>query len=201
MQDFISQLKPALLGKIVFTIVCGFAYPLIVYGVAQVAFHHQAEGSLIERGGQVVGSSLIGQSFTEPGYFWSRPSAITVAYDATNSSADNLGPTSPDLHKAVADRVTALRDANRAASVPDDKTPVPIDLVTTSASGLDPDISPAAAYYQVKRVAAVRNVPESEVRALVDQHVEGRTLGILGDPHVNVLELNLDLDELAAAHH
>jgi K+-transporting ATPase ATPase C chain len=197
MNDFLSQLKPALLGKIVFTILCGLAYPMIVYGIAQVAFHHQAEGSLVERGGQVMGSSLIGQSFTDPGYFWTRPSATTVPYDATSSSADNLGPTSPDLHKAVADRVTALRDANRAAGVPDDKTPVPIDLVTTSASGLDPDISPAAAYYQVRRVAAARNVPEGEVRALVDAHIEGRALGILGDPHVNVLELNLDLDALA----
>ena len=193
MQDFLSQLKPALLGKIVFTILCGFAYPVIVFGIAQVAFHHQAEGSLLERDGHVVGSSLIGQSFTDNGYFWSRPSAITVAYDATNSSADNLGPTSPDLHKAVADRVAALRAAD-----PGNDAPVPIDLVTTSASGLDPDISPAAAYYQVHRVAAARNVPEAEVRALVDAHVVGRTLGILGDPHVNVLELNLDLDALAA---
>ena len=162
-------------------------------GAAMVVFPHQAEGSMIERGGEVVGSSLIGQAFTEPGTFWSRPSALTVAYDATNSTADNLGPTSPDLHKAVADRVAALRAAD-----PGNTAPVPIDLVTTSASGLDPDISPAAAYYQVHRVAHARNVPEADVRALVDSHVEGRVFGILGDPHVNVLELNLDLDALAA---
>jgi K+-transporting ATPase ATPase C chain len=196
MQDFLSQLKPALLGKIVFTILCGAIYPLIVFGIAQVAFHHQAEGSMIERNGQVVGSSLIGQSFTEPSYFWGRPSAITIAYDATNSSADNLGPTSPDLHKAVADRVAALRAAD-----PGNTAAVPIDLVTTSASGLDPDISPAAAYYQVHRVSHARDLPEAEVRALVDAHVTGRALGILGDPHVNVLELNLDLDALAARKH
>ncbi len=191
MKDFLSQIRPALFGKIVFTIVCGFVYPLIVFGIAQVAFHHQAEGSMIERGGQVVGSSLIGQSFTDAGYFWGRPSALAVAYDATSSTADNLGPTNPDLHKAVVDRVAALQKAD-----PTNTLPVPIDLVTTSASGLDPDISPAAAYYQVHRVAKARNVPESEVRALIEAHVEGRALGILGDPHVNVLELNLDLDAL-----
>ena len=191
--DFLSQIKPALLGKIIFTAVCGFAYPLIVYGVAQVAFHHQAEGSLVEHGGQVVGSSLIGQAFTDDGYFWSRPSALPTAYDATTSTGDNLGPTSPDLHKAVADRVAALRAAD-----PGNDAPVPIDLVTTSGSGLDPDISPAAAYYQVHRVATARNLPEAELQALVERHVEGRVLGILGDPHVNVLALNLDLDDLAA---
>ena len=194
MKDFVSQIKPALLGKILFTILCGFVYPLIVFGIAQLAFHHQAEGSMIERGGQVVGSSLIGQSFTDDGYFWSRPSALTVAYDATNSTADNLGPSNPDLRKAVADRVAALRTAD-----PTNTAPVPIDLVTTSASGLDPDISPAAAYYQATRVARARNLPLAEVRALIEAHVEGRALGILGDPHVNVLELNLDLDALAGA--
>jgi K+-transporting ATPase ATPase C chain len=193
MKDFLSQIKPALLGKIVFTILCGLIYPLIVMGAAQVLFPHQAEGSMIERGGQVVGSSLIGQSFTDPGYFWSRPSATTVAYDASNSTADNLGPTNPDLHKAVADRVAALRAAD-----PSNHDPVPIDLVTTSASGLDPDISPAAAYYQVHRVAQARGLPEADVHALVAAHVEGRTFGFLGDPHVNVLELNLDLDALAS---
>jgi K+-transporting ATPase ATPase C chain len=193
MKDFLSQLKPALLGKLVFTILCGLIYPLIVMGAAQLVFPRQAEGSMIERGGQVVGSSLIGQSFTDPGTFWGRPSALPTAYDATSSTADNLGPTSPDLHKAVADRVAALRAAD-----PGNTAPVPIDLVTTSASGLDPDISPAAACYQVHRVATARHVPDAEVRALVDAQVVGRTFGILGDPHVNVLELNLDLDALAA---
>ena len=194
MNDFLSQLRPALLGKLVFTILCGLAYPLIVMGLAQVAFHHQAEGSLVERGGQVVGSSLIGQSFTDPGTFWSRPSAIATPYDASTSAGTNLGPLSGDLHGAVAARVKALRAAD-----PTNTLPVPIDLVTASASGLDPDISPAAAYYQAPRVARVRGVPLAEVRALIDAHVEGRLLGLFGDPHVNVLELNLDLDALATA--
>jgi potassium-transporting ATPase KdpC subunit len=193
MNDFLSQIRPAALGKILFTILCGFAYPLIVFGIAQVAFHHQAEGSLVERGGQVVGSSLIGQTFTDPGYFWSRPSAIAVPYDATNSAGTNLGPQSADLHQAIADRVAALRAAD-----PGNTAPVPIDLVTASASGLDPDISPAAAYYQVSRVARARDLPDAAVRALVDAHVRGRVLGLLGDPHVNVLELDLDLAALAA---
>jgi K+-transporting ATPase ATPase C chain len=193
MNDFLSQFRPALLGKIVFTVMCGFAYPLLVMGIAQVAFHHQAEGSLIERGGHVVGSSLIGQPFTDTGYFWSRPSAIATPYDATNSAGTNLGPLSADLHKAIADRVAALRAAD-----PGNTDPVPIDLVTASASGLDPDISPAAAYYQAPRIARVRDVPEAAVRALIDAHTAGRVLGLFGDPHVNVLELNLDLDALAA---
>lgn len=193
MRDFLDTIRPAALALLVFTVLCGLIYPFAVTGAAQAVFPHQAEGSLITRHGQVVGSSLIGQAFTDRGYFWSRPSARSPAYDATSSTGTNLGPLSPDLHQAVADRVAALRAAD-----PGNLAPVPIDLVTTSASGLDPDISPAAAYYQVRRIARARDLPEAEVRTLVDAHVEGRLLGVLGDPHVDVLELNLDLDALAA---
>lgn len=176
-----------------FTILCGLVYPLAITGAAQVAFPAQANGSLIVKDGAVVGSSLVGQPFTAPGYFWSRPSATAVAYDGTSSAASNLGPTNPALHAAVAERVAALRAAD-----PGNTAPVPIDLVTTSGSGLDPDISPAAAYYQAPRVARARGLDGPTVRALIDRHVEGRVLGILGDPHVNVLALNLDLDALVA---
>jgi K+-transporting ATPase ATPase C chain len=199
MRDFIDTLRPAFLAVVVFTALCGLVYPFAITGAAQAIFPRQAEGSLMTRNGEVVGSSLVGQAFTDPSYFWSRPSALSPPDDATNSTGTNDGPLNPQLHKDVADRVAALRDAARTAGIPDDTTPVPIDLVTSSASGLDPDISPAAAYYQAARVAKVRDVPVAEVRALIDGHVEGRALGLLGDPHVNVLELNLDLDALAAA--
>jgi K+-transporting ATPase ATPase C chain len=192
MRDFVDTIRPAALALLVFTVLCGLVYPFAVTGAAQAVFPHQAEGSLLTRNGVVVGSSLVGQAFDDPRYFWSRPSALSPPDDASNSTGTNLGPLSPDLHKAVADRVAALRAAD-----PGNDAPVPIDLVTTSASGLDPDISPAAAYYQVHRVARARDLPEAEVRALVDRHVRGRVLGLLGDPHVNVLALNLDLDELA----
>ena len=193
MRDFIDTIRPAFLALLVFTVLCGLIYPFAITGAAQAIFPHQAEGSLLTHDGRVVGSSLVGQAFDDPGHFWSRPSALSPADDASTSTGTNLGPLSPDLHKAISDRVDALRAAD-----PGNTQPVPIDLVTASGSGLDPDISPAAAYYQAARVARVRNVPEAEVRALIDRHVEGRLWGVLGDPHVNVLELNLDLDALAA---
>jgi K+-transporting ATPase ATPase C chain len=187
-----EQLRTAVLSVVVFTVICGFIYPLFVTAVAKIAFAREAGGSLIVRGNEVIGSSLIGQSFSDPGYFWSRPSATTPApYDATASAADNLGPTNPDLRTVVAKRIAALRAAD-----PTSTAMVPIDLVTTSASGLDPDISPAAAHYQVSRVAKARALPTEVVHALVDRHIFGRLFGMLGDPHVNVLALNLDLDTL-----
>ncbi len=175
-------------------LITGVAYPLAVTGVAQVIFPHQANGSLIQRGGVVVGSELIGQPFDEPGYFWSRPSATPVyPYNGAASQGSNYGPLSEELRAKVTERVAALR----AFPVPDG--PVPVDLITASASGLDPHISPAAALYQVPRVAAVRELPEARVRELVESSIEGRSLGLLGEPVVNVLKLNLALDELSGA--
>ncbi|MDB4959985.1 MAG: kdpC [Myxococcales bacterium] len=188
-----DQLRTAVLALLVFTVICGFVYPLVVMAVAKLGFSHQANGSLITRGDVVIGSSLIGQPFSDPGYFWSRPSATTPEpYDATSSAADNLGPTNPALKDAVAKRVAALRATGTSDAL------VPVDLVTTSASGLDPDISPAAAYYQVPRVAKARGLAVGFVKQLVDRHVSGRLFGVFGDPHVNVLELNLELQTLVA---
>ena len=170
---------------ILFTVVCGVAYPLIVTGIAKVAFNKAANGSLIEKGGKVLGSRLIGQPFSDPKYFWSRPSGTSPQpYNAAASSGTNQGPTNPALKDAVAERIKALGG----------QTPVPVDLVTASGSGLDPHISPAAAEYQIERVAKARSMPEEQLRALVAQHTQGRQLGILGEPRVNVLELNLALD-------
>ena len=175
---------------VVFTIVTGFAYPLVVTGIAKVAFNDAANGSLIVKDGKVLGSRLIGQPFSDPKYFWSRPSGTTPQpYNAASSSGTNQGPTNPALKEAVEGRVKALRDAGGDASAP-----VPVDLVTASGSGLDPQISPAAAEYQIARVAKARNLPEDTVRALVKRCTQGRQLGILGEPRVNVLELNLALD-------
>jgi len=178
---------------IVFTLITGVAYPLIVTGIAQVAFQDKANGSLIVKNDKVLGSRLIGQPFSDPKYFWSRASGTSPQpYNGAASSGTNQGPTNPALKEAVEGRVKVLRDAGGDAA-----QPVPVDLVTASGSGLDPQISPAAAEYQVARVAKVRNLPEDKVRALVAQYTEGRQLGILGEPRVNVLELNLALDAAA----
>lgn len=192
----ISHLRPATTLLLALTLLTGVIYPLAVTGAAQSLFPKQANGSLLEANGAVVGSSLIGQSFDEPRYFWGRPSATgPTPYNGAASTGSNLGPTNPVLASAVVERVAALRTADpRQAS-----TPVPVDLVTSSGSGLDPHISPAAAFYQVTRVAAARGVAEEFLRGLVEQHIEGRTLGILGEPRVNVLRLNLALDALATA--
>jgi len=186
----LSELKRASTMLIALTLITGVAYPLLVTGIGQAAFHGQATGSLIERDGKVVGSSLIGQPFADPKHFWSRPSATSpYPYNASSSGGSNLGPLNPALTDAVAGRIKALRDAD-----PDNAAPVPVDLVTASASGLDPHISPAAAEYQVIRVAKARNLDPQKVRALVAEFTEGRQLGFLGEPRVNVLRLNLALD-------
>jgi K+-transporting ATPase ATPase C chain len=186
----IQELRPAILILLVLTVVTGVAYPLLVTGIAQLVWPSEANGSLIERDGKVLGSALIGQQFSDPKYFWSRPSATAPGpYNAGASSGSNQGPLNPALADAVKARIEALKSAD-----PGQTAPVPVDLVTASASGLDPHISPAAAEYQVPRVARVRGLPEDKVRELVAQHTAGRQLGILGEPRVNVLELNLALD-------
>jgi K+-transporting ATPase ATPase C chain len=182
------NLITAVLMTLVTTLLLGIAYPLVVTGLAQVLFPNQANGQLIERGGKVVGSRIIGQTFSSPGYFRSRPSAAGTGYDAANSAGTNLGPTNKKLIDAVRAAVQAAKKENPSA-------PVPIDLVTSSASGLDPHLSPAAARFQVPRIARERGVPEGEIERLVEAHTEGRQLGFLGEPVVNVLELNLALDE------
>lgn len=184
------QLRPALMMLLILTILTGVMYPLAVTGLAQLLFPTQANGSLMTRDGKVIGSELIGQYFDEPQYFWGRPSATApYPYNAAASSGSNLGPTNPVLIEAVKTRVAALRAAD-----PGNEAPVPVDLVTTSGSGLDPHISPAAALYQAHRVARVRGVQESQVKDLVALHTEGRQFGLLGEPRVNVLKLNLALD-------
>jgi len=184
-----SQLRPAVLVLVVLTMLTGLVYPLVVTGIAQIVFPRQANGSLVRHGDRVVGSSLIGQPFDAPQYFWSRPSATAPAYNAGASAGSNLGPSNPALHGAVAARIAALRAVD-----PGNTAPVPVDLVTASASGLDPHISPAAAAWQVARVARARQVAEADVRALVARHTQGRQFGVLGEPRVNVLALNLALD-------
>jgi len=189
----LSQLRPALMVLLLLTLVTGVAYPLLVTGIAQTVFPSEAQGSLIVKDGKVVGSRLIGQPFDDPKYFWSRPSATSpFADNAGSSTGSNLSPTNPDLVKAVQGRVDALRAAD-----PGNTAPVPVDLVMASASGLDPHISPASAFYQAPRVAKARKLPPETVRELVERHVEGRLLGFLGEPRVNVLALNLALDSAA----
>jgi K+-transporting ATPase ATPase C chain len=188
-----TELRPALVLFVLLSLITGLAYPLLVTGVAQLAFPAQAHGSLIVRDGRVVGSELIGQAFAEPKYFWSRPSATSpMPYNAANSGGSNLGPGNPALADAVKARIDALRAAD-----PGHTAPIPVDLVTASASGLDPHISRAAADWQLARVARVRGLTEPKLRALVEQHTEQPLLGFIGEARVHVLRLNLDLDAAA----
>ena len=195
----LKELRPAIVLLLAFTVLTGLVYPLVMTGVAEVIFPNQAQGSLIEKDGKVVGSALIGQSFTSDRYFHGRPSATlgpdpadpskttSVPYNAANSGGSNLGPTSKALIERITADVDRLKQENASSRVP-------TDLVTTSASGLDPDITPEAAYFQVPRVAKARNLPENDVSRLVADNIKGRTLGIFGEPRVNVLALNLALD-------
>jgi potassium-transporting ATPase KdpC subunit len=199
----LKQIRPAIAIMILMTVITGLAYPLAMTGIAEVIFPRQANGSLIERDGKVVGSALIGQSFADAKYVHGRPSATTdtdpndatktiaAPYNASNSAGSNLAPTSEALRDRVKDDAGKLAEENKAR--------IPVDLVTTSASGLDPDITPAAAIFQIPRVAAARGLPEDRIRQLVDQNTEGRLLGVLGEPRVNVLMLNLALDDAQKA--
>jgi K+-transporting ATPase ATPase C chain len=188
--DMTSLLRPAIVLLVIMTVITGIAYPLVVTGIAQVIFPDQANGSLIVKGDHAIGSRLIGQPFSDPKYFWSRPSATSPQpYNATASGGSNQGPLNPALTDAVKSRIDALRTAD-----PGNSAPVPVDLVTASASGLDPDISLAAAYYQAPRIARVRGLTPEAVKSLIAGHARGKLLGLLGEPRVNVLELNLALD-------
>ena len=190
-----ALIRPAVSLFVALTVVTGVVYPLAVTGVAKAAFPCQAGGSLIEQGGQVVGSSLIGQNFSDPKFFWGRPSATSpMAYNGQGSGGSNLGPLNPALTDAIKGRVDALRAAD-----PGNQAAVPVDLVTTSASGLDPEISVAAADYQVPRIARLRQLSPAVVEAIVARHTQGRLFGLLGEPRVNVLDMNLDLQHASAS--
>jgi K+-transporting ATPase ATPase C chain len=182
-----KHIRPAIMMVVLFTVLLGLAYPLGMTGLSQLLFPRQANGSLIQKDGKVIGSEIIGQNFTSPKYFHGRPSSTTVPYDAGNTAASNYGPTSKALIARVKKDTAALHAENPSV-------PVPVDLVTSSASGLDPDITPAAALFQVPRVAKARGLSDQAVRELVQSHIDGRVFGLLGEPHVNVLKLNLDLD-------
>ena len=187
-----SLLRPVLVLFSALTLITGIVYPVVVTAIGQAVFPHQANGSLIEKDGKAVGSELIGQQFDAPGYFWGRLSATSPnPYNAQNSGGSNLGPTNPALAEEVKGRLRALRDAD-----PTNTSPVPVDLVTSSGSGLDPDISPAAAAYQASRVARARNLTLHQVDSLIAQNTSGRQWGVLGEPRVNVLKLNLALDRI-----
>jgi len=188
-----SLIRPAVVLFLFFTVLTGFLYPLAITGIAQVAFSHTASGSIVSRDGKPIGSSLIGQNFSDPKYFWGRPSATSPQpYAGTGSTGSNLGPLNPALIDGVKGHIQALRAAD-----PGNNAPIPVDLVTASASGLDPEESVAAAEYQAPRVARVRGFAEKDVRSLIDAQARGRILGLLGEPRVNVLALNLALDGLA----
>jgi potassium-transporting ATPase KdpC subunit len=186
----LTHIRPAIVSLVLLTAITGVVYPALVTAIGELVFSYQANGSLIVKDGKPVGSALIGQPFDDPKYFWGRPSATSpFGYNAGASVGSNLSPTNADLVKTVQGRVDALKAAD-----PGNSAPVPVDLVTASGSGLDPHISPAAALYQVERVAKARKMSAADVRALVDRHTEGRQLGFLGEPRVNVLALNLALD-------
>jgi K+-transporting ATPase ATPase C chain len=192
---FLKNLRIAIIALVLFTVLTGLAYPLVVTGIAQIVFAHKANGSLIEKNGKVIGSELIGQPFESPKYFWGRLSATgPYAYNGGASTGSNYGPLNPALLDAAKKRVHELTAADSL-----NRQPIPVDLVTASSSGLDPHISVAAAYYQLPRVAHARGLREEQIRSLVEQNTRGRQLGFLGEPRVNVLDLNLALDELQAS--
>ena len=187
----LTMIRNAFMSLLLFTVLFGLIYPLAITGLAQALFPRQANGSMIEKNGQLIGSALIGQQFNDPKYFWGRLSATTpYPYNGGSSSGSNLGPNNPGLMKAAQSRIDALRIAD-----PGNESMIPVDLVTASASGLDPHISLAAAEYQIKRVARTREIDESVVHTLIEKHADGRWLGLIGEPSVNVLMLNLALDE------
>ena len=190
----LKELKPAIVVFGLLTALTGAAYPALITGIAQAVFPDQANGSLIVQDGKTVGSRLIGQAFADPGHFWGRPSATApMAFNAASSGGSNLGPLNPALEEAVKGRIEALK-----ASDPTQPAPIPVDLVSASGSGLEPHISVAAAQWQASRIARLRDLPEAKIRELIASHTKGRQLGILGEPRVNVLELNLGLDRLAS---